>query len=134
MEDLDGDGYLDMLLASAPESGSFRNDGKGGYLATYYDGIADCGVLDISQTAAPAAVTPIGQYVPYLGDGFSIDYSNVNGPTITITTMAILNRADQLPQYRVQTRIYRQAALDYLKSKGIDLTGVTIVYDTPDPL
>jgi hypothetical protein len=29
VEDLDGDGFLDMLLASTPESGFFRNDGKG---------------------------------------------------------------------------------------------------------
>jgi len=29
MEDLDGDGWLDMLLASTPESGFYRNNGKG---------------------------------------------------------------------------------------------------------
>lgn len=31
VEDLDGDGWLDMLLASTPESGFFRNNGKGGF-------------------------------------------------------------------------------------------------------
>ncbi len=113
---------------------SFSNDGKGGYLATYYNSDLDCGVLDITQTALPPAVTPVQQFLPYTGDNFSIEYSNVNGPTITITTQAILNYEWQRPKYRADTKTYRQQALDYLKSNGVNPADFTIIYDPADPL
>lgn len=49
----------------------------------------------------------------------------------TITLYAIINNPDQYDMYRDQLKEYKQKALDYLKSKGVDINKAEITYE-PD--
>jgi hypothetical protein len=46
-----------------------------------------------------------------------------------ITLYAIINRPDQYDMYQDQLREYKQAALDYLKGKGVNVDKVNITYE-----
>lgn len=52
-----------------------------------------------------------------------------NGSTYLITLYAIINNPSQYESYKNQLREYKQKALDYLTSKGIDVNKVPIEYE-----
>lgn len=52
-----------------------------------------------------------------------------NGDSYLITLYAIINRPDQYSYYQDQLREYKQNALNYLKSKNIDVNKVKINYE-----
>ncbi len=47
----------------------------------------------------------------------------------TITLYAIINRPEQHDQYHEQLREYKQEALQYLQSNGVDASKLDITYD-----
>lgn len=46
-----------------------------------------------------------------------------------VTLYAIINRPDQYDMYQDQLREYKQAALDYLRSTGVNVEKVNITYE-----
>lgn len=71
----------------------------------------------------------LNSVTPYRNADFEVTYSNFNNyPVITITTFALLNRAQELDDYNRQSLQFRQEALNYLKSKDIDISKFTIQY------
>jgi hypothetical protein len=61
---------------------------------------------------------------------FKVDYSvdSNNNLGFTVTTYAIINGPSDYSQYLKDTNTYRQQALDYLKSNGIDPTKYKVSY------
>lgn len=49
----------------------------------------------------------------------------------TITLYAIINNPDQYDMYRDQLKEYKQKALDYLRSQGVDVNTIEVTYE-PD--
>lgn len=74
------------------------------------------------------------QYLPTSNLHYKIEYVVINKtPTIKITLYAILNRAEQLENYKKQLKGYGQEALDWIKSKNINTEKLTIRWLPSDP-
>jgi len=79
-------------------------------------------------------VQPLTQRLPHDSPHFNIDY-RVGADwslTLQITLRAVLNRADQLDQYRDQLRAYKAEALEWLRSVGADPGALRIEYLPPE--
>lgn len=77
---------------------------------------------------------PLTQHLPHDEPHFNIDYKvGTDGKlTLQMTLRAVLNRADQLDQYRAQLRAYKAEALDWLRSLGADPGAYRIDYLPPE--
>lgn len=74
------------------------------------------------------------QFLPYSNLHLKIEYVVVGKePTIKITLYAIINRPDQLENYKKQLKQYGQEALDWIKSKDIDSEKLSIKWLPSDP-
>lgn len=80
------------------------------------------GVEEIISISLPTQNNEYGIDVVHFGDK----------PTLLITTNAILNRDSQFPQYVSNTKTYRQKALDYLNSNGINSSEMNIIFSPAD--
>lgn len=59
---------------------------------------------------------------------FTLDYVNILQPTVRVLTNVISNNPSPAT-FKTLTLQSRQAALEYIKSKGVDPTKLTVVYD-----
>lgn len=96
-----------------------------------------------STTQAPAVgpvdqleqLRPLTQRLPHDEAHFRIDYRVVGADwqlQLQVTLRAILNRPDQLEDYRQQLRAYKAEALAWLRSAGADPAGYRIEYLPPE--
>lgn len=77
---------------------------------------------------------PLTQHLPHDAAHFAIDYRvGTDGSlSLQVTLRAVLNRPDQLDQYREQLRAYKVEALDWLRSLGADPAAYRIDYLPPE--
>lgn len=63
----------------------------------------------------------ISKYLPENNDHFKVEFIQENDKSFyRITLYAIINRPDQLEEYRSQLKEYKKEALGWLKEKGIE--------------
>lgn len=126
-----------ILIAALPDDvTSLAKNGAGEIIASTYPSRDRATLYRVGAASANTTKSKsLNAFLPYATADFSITYSGLTGtPTIVITTQAPLNSASQLPLFRQNTLTFRQQALDYLKNAGVDLNGVTIIYNPADPL
>lgn len=126
-----------LLGNVAFDATSLSGDETGNYIVSAYDGQGQMAVFRLGKAISTVPSTQIdllNEILPYNNGLYSITFSNVSGPIITIQTMAPLNDTSHLAQYKEETLQRRQLALDYLTKHDVDLSKVTILYDPADPL
>lgn len=116
---------------------SITKDAAGNFWLTTFNGENQTGVYRVGSAGiAPESpqMQKLRTILPYATDAFGITFSDTGIPTITISTDAPLNDANQLDRYRQETIRLREHAMDYLRNAGADLNGITIQYEPGDPL
>jgi hypothetical protein len=125
---------------SAPTSG--EGAGGGGGAATTASTVATTTTTTTMTAAGDAGpvdrleqLRPLTQRLPHDEAHFRIDYRVVGADwqlELEVTLRAILNRPEQLEDYRAQLRAYKAEALAWLRSVGADPAGYHIEYLPPE--
>ncbi len=112
-----------------PTSITYDGTGKSYYVTTY-DSVSGAAIYRASSAATSQNAQLAASVAAGLSPGstYTLDYFDISQPTLRVTTSVILNNPS-LSQFRRATLQARQAALAYLKGKGIDTSKVRIVYD-----
>ena len=99
------------------------------YLVTGYDSEDTAAIYRLAASSDPngerAAALDTAQQS---NSQFSFTYTNISHPTLVITT-SVLDPNPTLATFTALTLQSRQAALDTMKSHGVNPTGLTILYD-----
>jgi hypothetical protein len=92
------------------------------------------GSVGLEKTDRLEREQPLIQSLPKSTTHYKIDYrvESDRSLSLTITLFAVLNRADQLPQYRAQLVEYKAEALAWLGSKGVNPTDYKTTYLPPE--
>lgn len=77
-------------------------------------------------------LVPVVEQLPYATPWWTVDYSIVaGGIRLRVEVRAILNRADQRPQYEADLRARREEARAWLTAAGVDLATTPVTWSPP---
>lgn len=88
-----------------------------------------------APTTANETPNSLVDWLPWQTSHYKISYSydpTTKNFTYQVTLYAIINRPSQYDSYLAQLKQYKQEALNYIRSKGVDPAKLTIQYQPPE--